>query len=69
MKSFIDDYILGNASYDDIDDYIDRWHEGDSDKPLHEYLGLTFDEYSDWLTTGDFTENIEEKHKDYGYKF
>lgn len=29
-----------------IDDYIDRWHEEDNELPLHEWLGMTWDEYS-----------------------
>lgn len=30
-----------------IDDLIDEWHESDSDLPLHEYLGMTFERYSE----------------------
>ena len=28
-----------------INDAIDRWHEGNSELPLHEYLGMTRDEW------------------------
>jgi len=28
-----------------VNDAIDRWHEGDSALPLHEYLGMTRDEW------------------------
>jgi len=35
----------------DIDDYIDEWHNGDSNKELHEYLGMTWDEYKIYLET------------------
>ena len=46
---FFDLYSRGDASPDDIDDYVGRWHEEHKDRldhpPLHEYLGLTGDEY------------------------
>jgi len=29
----------------DIDDWIDRWHESTSDLQLHQFLGLTWEEY------------------------
>ena len=32
-----------------IDDKIDEWHNGDSDVPLHEFLGMTFGEYAKWV--------------------
>lgn len=33
-----------------IDDRVDEWHKGDSELPLHEYLGMTWEEYSDFVT-------------------
>ncbi len=49
-KSFIEKCINGDASLDEIDDYIDAWHDSDSDTELelHEYLGMTWKEYSLW---------------------
>jgi hypothetical protein len=47
-KSFIEKCINGDASLDEIDDYIDAWHDSDSDLELHEYLGMTWEEYSAW---------------------
>lgn len=54
--TFFELYALGNVLPDDIDDYIDAWHERFKDgiakpgtPPLHEYLGLTSDEYAVWL--------------------
>jgi hypothetical protein len=34
---------------DDIDDLIDEWHEGDYDMPLHQFLGMTWGEYTTWV--------------------
>lgn len=49
-KSFVEQCINGNASLDEIDDYIDAWHDSDSDTEieLHEHLGMTWKEYSIW---------------------
>ncbi len=33
----------------DIDDKIDEWHKGDSNLPLHEFLGMTEEEYAKWV--------------------
>lgn len=49
MCNFIQDCLSGDALLDEIDDYIDKWHEGDSDIPLHTYLGMSREEYAAWL--------------------
>lgn len=52
--SFLDACLRGLTHLDEVDDWIDRWHDredpaGDEDLALQEYLGLTEDEYSDWV--------------------
>lgn len=32
-----------------IDDKIDEWHKSDSNLPLHEFLGMTEEEYAKWV--------------------
>ena len=49
---WMDDLMNGSAVPEDLDDHIDRWHDLPSDDPdtaisLHEYLGLTWEEFSD----------------------
>jgi hypothetical protein len=44
--------------YDKLDDLIDEWHESDTDMPLHEYLGMSKEEYKR------FVENDESAIKD-----
>ena len=39
-----------------IDDLIDEWHEGDSELPLHEFLGWTEEEYKAWVEFGQLPE-------------
>ncbi len=47
--SFIDLCLDGRAFVDEIDDYIDLWHEGGTDISLHEFLGMTRPEYALWV--------------------
>lgn len=35
-----------------IEQYIEKWHEGNSQQSLHDYLGLTWDQYKAWAETG-----------------
>ncbi len=50
---FFDLYSRGEAVADEIHDFIGRWHDDQApwarDMPLHDYLGLTRDEYEVWL--------------------
>ncbi|WP_068059187.1 hypothetical protein [Nocardia xishanensis] len=35
---------------DEIDDRVDAWHNGaGGGMPLHEYLGMTWSEYAEWV--------------------
>jgi hypothetical protein len=60
--TFFDLYCRGEALPDEIDDFIDRWHEGVDPQakslPLHEYLGLTLDEYELWVHDSDVLPQI-----------
>ena len=45
-RSIVDRMLSGEAcDLTRIDDEIDAWHEADTRAPLHEWLGLTPDEY------------------------
>lgn len=47
---FIEMVKSGKCSIDEIDDYIDKWHdEYQGNLKLHEYLGMTDEEYNQWL--------------------
>lgn len=46
MKTFIQKCADGEALLEEIDDYIDSWHEGDGeDLDIHEYLGMTEEQH------------------------
>lgn len=53
MYNFIHNCLTGDALLDEIDDYIDKWHDGDSELPLHAYLGMSRDEYAAWIESPD----------------
>ncbi len=57
-KSFIEQVMDGQTSCADVDDFVDRWHEGDSAMILHEYLGMSFEDYSLWVGSPDKLEAI-----------
>lgn len=40
---------LDDWRQDSINDMIDEWHRSDSIAPLHEFLGLTLEEYKRWV--------------------
>jgi hypothetical protein len=48
--TFVEKCLAGEALIDDIDDYFDRWHEGegDPDTSLAQFLGFTDIEYRLW---------------------
>lgn len=49
----MDDLRAGTAKPEDIDDYIDEWHNmpGPFGPKLHTFLGLTWAEYKRWGET------------------
>jgi hypothetical protein len=52
-STYVDDVLAGRALAADIHDYIARWHDAPEGSPeskleLHEYLGMSWDEYRLW---------------------
>jgi hypothetical protein len=54
---FFDLYAAGKALPDEIDDFVERWHKSRDKRTLglelHEYLGLSWDEYALWIQDPD----------------
>jgi hypothetical protein len=50
MASFIELCLSGDVLADEIDDFIDLWHDNEAgqDQELDDFLGMTWDEYSVW---------------------
>jgi hypothetical protein len=53
QEKFIDQCLKGEALADEIDDFVDVWHESEVGVPLHEFLGFTHDEYALWVERPD----------------
>jgi DNA-directed RNA polymerase specialized sigma subunit len=47
--AYMDRLLDGRALLDDIDEYVEAWHRDPSNLELHEYLGMSWEEYSLWV--------------------
>lgn len=48
--NFVELYLKGSVPACDIDKFVEAWHEWEvTDLDLHEYLGLSWDEYTEWV--------------------
>lgn len=47
--TFVSACLAGSASGADIDDWVDAWHDSESERTLAQFLGLTDEEYSRWV--------------------
>lgn len=63
MSNFIQDCIDGNALIYEVDDYIDEWHDSDSDLSLSEFLGMTEKEYALFVEDESYIATIVTVHK------
>jgi hypothetical protein len=48
-RTFLEQYLIGQATVDEIDDFVDRWHAGESTASLADFLGFTASEYASWV--------------------
>ena len=58
MSNFIQECLSGAARLTDIDGYVERWHQCNSDKSIHDFLGLTLYEYSLWVENPEILSEI-----------
>lgn len=61
--TFIEECINGTAKTDDIDDYVDAWHEKDLGVSLRQYLGMNKEEYTAWMKDPQAIESIVQEHR------
>jgi hypothetical protein len=45
--------LSGQVLADEIEDFVEAWHESDSNVGVYEFLGMTFEEYSLWVADAD----------------
>ncbi|OXR40144.1 hypothetical protein B7C42_07768 [Nocardia cerradoensis] len=63
-ETFVDAVLAGHALVEDIDDWADRWHDaGGLGIDLHEYLGMSWDEYALWVEQPDSIRFIVAAHR------
>ena len=63
--NFIELCLSGEVLEDEIDDFVEKWHNGEEgrDIELHEYLGMRWNEYSLWATKPSILPFILSAHK------
>lgn len=49
FSNFLDMAVRGEVLPDEIDDYVDKWHESEGDLSLRKFLGFTINEYDLWI--------------------
>jgi hypothetical protein len=64
-RSFIDLYVGGEVLPEEIDDYVDQWHDNPGRRQLHDFLGMTEDEYSLWLRDPDVLPHIARARREH----
>ena len=47
--NFIESVLAGLSLETDIENFVEEWHNSDSSQDLHDYLGMTSDEYALWV--------------------
>ncbi len=47
--TFVDRCLAGDALLDEIDDFVDFWHDSDQPGSLAEFLGFSDQEYALWV--------------------
>lgn len=58
-RSFVDLVLNGEKTVDEIDDFVEAWENDINErKPLHECLGLTYEQYAMWLLVPSYIEDV-----------
>ena len=60
--SYITDCLQANITLD-IDDYVTHWHISDSGVSLSDFLGITRQEYYEWVKQDDNIHKIVAKYR------
>lgn len=64
FQTFIEQCITGDALSEEIDEFIEQWHDAPGTQSLHDYLGMTRVEYSLWVADPDILPYIITGHRD-----
>ena len=61
--TFVEAVLAGSARQEEIDAWIDAWHDGPGAESVEEHLGMTLDEYALWVEEPDALPFIIEGHR------
>lgn len=67
VQSFVERCLVGAALPDEIDDYVDTWHNSEAGKgiTLHAFLGMNEHEYALWMRDPNAIFGIIKAHKNH----
>lgn len=65
MSNFVQMCVNGEALMEEIDDFVDRWHEESGDIPLNRFLGMTKLEYKLWVADESMLPYIITAHRNH----
>ena len=51
--NFFTQLKCGMVKPEDVLDFEDKWHEQKNAMPLHDFLGITHQQYLEWMREGD----------------
>lgn len=63
MSNFIQQCLAHEAQCDDIDDFIQEWHQNPRGQQVYDFLGMTWQEYALWMVAPSVLPMIVEMHK------
>lgn len=50
LRTFVELFLIKKVTFDEIDDFVEDWQDGhEPAMSLHEYLGMSPDEYKFWV--------------------
>ncbi len=62
--SFVQMCVQGQATPSEIDDWVDRWHEGAEHDSLADFLGMSSAEYARWVAHPESLADIIAAHRE-----
>ncbi|OQW90641.1 MAG: hypothetical protein BWK79_19285 [Beggiatoa sp. IS2] len=63
-NNFIDLCLSGDVLLEEIDEWIDEWHDSPQKQELHDFLGMNWAEYSSWVSMPEILPFIVTAHKE-----
>lgn len=57
-RSFMQMALRGDVMSDEVGDFVEKWHNSPSGIEIYEYLGMTWEEYSLWVSNPDYIDLI-----------